>query len=102
MPIRFHEAARADVLDAVRFLESRSPGLGGRFWEELQSALAGIEASPLAATEILPGVRRRLLDKFRYGVVYLPAETAGILIVAVPHLSRRPFYWRRRLEERGY
>jgi hypothetical protein len=42
--------------------------------------------------KLKPGMRRRRLGRFPYGVIYgLDSDT--LVVVAVAHLHRRPRYW---------
>jgi len=47
---------------------------------------------PESAAEILPGIRKRVLRKFRCSLIFT-IEKDGLLILAVAHHSRRPGYW---------
>jgi len=42
-------------------------------------------------------IRRCCLNRFPYGLIYT-IENGDILVLAVPHLHRRPDYWRDRLK----
>jgi toxin ParE1/3/4 len=48
---------------------------------------------PSPWTELEPGIRRVLTQRFPYGVLY-PSEDSGAFILAVMHLSREPGYWK--------
>ena len=45
-----------------------------------------------AGTSILGGVRRRILRRFPYGLLYT-IKTDGVRLLAVMNLKRRPTYW---------
>ena len=47
---------------------------------------------PESAAEIMPGIRGRILRKFRYSLIYT-IERDSLLVLAVAHHSRRPGYW---------
>ena len=47
---------------------------------------------PEASQEIRPGIRKYVLRKFRYALIYA-LENDGLVILAVAHASRRPGYW---------
>ena len=97
--IRYHEAAEIELLSVVGYLEMRQKGLGRRFLAEIKNAESFIERFPHASEEIRPGIRKRLLRKFRYALIYV-LEQDEILILAVAHTSRRPGYWTDRVERR--
>lgn len=42
--------------------------------------------------EIEPGLRRSLLARFPYGLIYT-VEEQSVIVIAVAHLHREPRYW---------
>ncbi|AUX23813.1 uncharacterized protein SOCEGT47_043430 [Sorangium cellulosum] len=54
-----------------------------------------IAETPEQGPEIEPGIRRMLLQRFPYGLLYA-VEPERILVLTVMHLRRRPGYWRGR------
>ena len=91
-PVRYHQAAEDELLHEISYLELRAPGLGRRFFAEVRIAEGLIAKFPESAPEILPGIRKHVLRKFRYSLIY-SIEKDGFLILAVAHHSRRPGYW---------
>jgi len=96
MRIRFFEAAQQEVDDAVTWYNKREDELGFEFLDELDRAIHRIKSFPLASTEIEPGIRRCLLARFPYGLIYGIDEDL-IIVIAVSHLHRQPRYWIDRL-----
>ena len=92
MSVKYHEAAEEELLEEIGYLELRADGLGRRFFAEVRRAEDLIEQFPESAVEIMPGIRRCILRKFRYSLIYT-VEGDGLLILAVAHHSRRPGYW---------
>ncbi len=90
--LSYHEAAEEELLNEIGYLEFRSKGLGRRFLAEVQRAEGLIARFPEAAPEIRPGIRKRILHKFRYSIIY-SNEKDCMLVLAVAHHSRRPNYW---------
>jgi plasmid stabilization system protein ParE len=92
MKIRFLKTAQSEVDDAFSWYASQTHGLGTQFLDDLDRAVRRIVAFPFANTEIEEGLRRCLLTKFPYGIIYgIDSET--IIVVAVAHLHREPRYW---------
>ena len=89
--------ARIELLEAFRYYEGQKAGLGRSFAQEVNQAVKGIVAHPLACPKHLARTRRCRLHRFKYGIVYRVRETE-IRILAVMHLHRRPGYWRGRGE----
>ena len=99
MKIRFLRPAQSEVDDAFAWYDSQLYGLGMQFLDDLDHAIRRISAYPLSSIEIEKGLRRCLLSRFPYGVIYgIDSET--IIIVAVAHLHRMPQYWIDRLPEK--
>lgn len=90
--VRYHEAAEDELLHEIGYLELRANGLGRRFFAEVRRAEKLISQFPESAEEIRPGIRKRILQKFRYSLIYSIEEDI-LLILAVAHHSRRPGYW---------
>ena len=91
-PVRYHEAAEDELLHEIGYLELRANGLGRRFLTEVRRVEKLISQFPEATAEIRPGIRKRILRKFRYSLIY-STEKDALLILAVAHHSRRPGYW---------
>ena len=87
--------ARTDIETASFWYETRQPGLGIRFVNELDRLFERVEESPFQFPEIEGGVRRGLLRRFPYGVYFAP-EPERIVIIAVLHLHRHPETWKQR------
>jgi plasmid stabilization system protein ParE len=99
-PIRYHEAAEAELLDEIGYLELRAKGLGQRFLLEVKRAEGVIAEFPESCEEIRPGIRKTLVRKFRHSLIYT-IENNGLLILAVAHQSRRAGYWVNRADSRA-
>ncbi|MFY9269227.1 MAG: type II toxin-antitoxin system RelE/ParE family toxin [Candidatus Manganitrophaceae bacterium] len=91
----FHARAKQEILEATRYYNLESPGLGDIFLNEVERVLASILEHPEAAIVLRGKVRRKLLRKFPYGILYSVAPD-GIRILAVMNQKRRPFYWQGR------
>ncbi len=97
MNYAFHPEAEVEFLDAIGYYEERSPGLGLDFSAEVRAAIQRILAFPRAWQVLEGDIRRALVHRFPYGVLYAVEEN-HIWIVAVMGLHRQPEYWRKRLE----
>ena len=92
MRILFSPEARAEFDDAERYYEQQVPGLGKRFRGEIRAALKRLRHWPTAAPVERGDVRRLLLSRFPYKLLYA-VETDCIYIMAVAHQHRAPCYW---------
>ncbi len=94
----FHPAADAEITDAAQYYETRVPGLGADLLDEIERALSQISAHPEACQRVGNRVRRKLLWRFPYRLIYA-IYSDRIRVVAFAHQKRRPFYWRKRLQD---
>ena len=97
LSLEFHPDIYQEVREGYRWYESKSVGLGEDFLNELESAYKIILELPDTWPIISNSFRRYLLKRFPYGVIYKTSKDR-IFIVAVMHLSREPYYWRKRAE----
>jgi plasmid stabilization system protein ParE len=88
--------ARADIDEAFRWYESRSPGLGSEFVRAIDACVALIERYPESHAEVYRQTRRTLLRRFPYAVFYV-IQSETIEIVACFHVRRDPRRWRERM-----
>ena len=95
MRVRFHPLAQRELLRAARYYDTRRPGLGDEFLDEIHMVVGRITVSPEAIAPFDDALRARLLSRFPYALIYCMGSNAAI-IVAVAHNSRRQGYWRRR------
>lgn len=93
---RFLPEARRDLTSAVAYYDSEFPNLGQELAREARRVCMLISESPLAGAEVRPGIRRRLLRRFPYAILY-SRDSVGVLVIAVMHQRRRPDHWLRRV-----
>ena len=98
MTVRFLAIARQELDDAFDWYERQSSGLGYEFLDEIDRAVHRIKAYPDSCTELMSGVRRALVNRFPYGLIY-GQDADAIVIMAVAHLHREPRYWVDRAEK---
>lgn len=93
--IRFHDDARIELVEQVRYYEEASPGLGERFGSEIEIAVSRAGRIPLLGSIYKYGTRRVFPKKFPFSVIYLVREQE-VVILAIAHFRRKPAYWRNR------
>ena len=92
MKIEFSSIAYEEFKSAIEFYELQETGLGVRFKEEVDESFKRIIRYPEAWQKETRTTRRIFLKRFPYKIVYY-LETDKILIIAVAHTHRKPFYW---------
>jgi len=95
MSFFFHPEAEKELTEAIDYYEDIEPGLGYDFALEVYSAIRRSVDYPKAWAVLDGDVRRSLVKRFPYGILYAQAED-GILILAVMNLHREPGYWKKR------
>jgi plasmid stabilization system protein ParE len=88
--------ALADIDFAFAWYESREPGLGLQFAQEVDSALSFIKEQPDLFAAIHRDVRRAIINRFPYSVYYVHRRDE-VKVVAVMHSARHPRSWQRRV-----
>lgn len=94
--VEFHLDAQNEFIPAAQFYERQTEGLGLDFIATVQHAYERLPEFPKSGTPFGRRLRRVLVPKFPYGLLYR-VEPDRIYIIAVMHLHRRPGYWRSRL-----
>jgi plasmid stabilization system protein ParE len=98
---RIDRRATEEFDAATDWYEARRAGLGLEFIDSIETAVQQIlekpgVGGPVPGVDSKLSVRRLLLRKFPYAVVYVESDDE-ILIVAFSHGHRKPGYWRDRL-----
>jgi len=89
MRILFRPEARAEVLEAQVWYESRARGLGFEFARSVEAAVASAVHNPEAFILVAGNCRRVLLRRFPFSMVYR-VRGDELLVVAVFHHRRDP------------
>lgn len=92
MQIRLSQEACREYEEAWRYYEEQVPGLGEALKQDIRSALRRIGVWPLSSPTEKGDIRRVLLSRFPYKLLY-SVEPDHLYIIAVAHLHRKPDYW---------
>ena len=101
-PVSLSPEAVQELAEAASWYETRQPGLAIRFLQEIDQAQHAIQSRPLtfprlANTAVDLNIRRALLPRFPYALVFLELQTE-IRVLAIAHAKRHPDYWLNRLQ----
>ena len=81
----------------MAYFEQQQTGLGRRYLDAVESAIAKACASPKRhRVELAPDVRRIFVNGFPFAILYREVDDT-VQILAVPHYRRMPRYWLGRL-----
>jgi len=90
--VTFNELAERELNDAAQYYEHEQPGLGIAFIAEVRRCTEPLAEHPESGPIVLGPIRRRLCQRFPYGLLYTVAGSE-LRILAVMNLKRRPGYW---------
>lgn len=93
--VLFHPEAEIEFNEAISYYDEIEVELGDDFTDEVYSAVERIVAFPKAWPVLEGDIRRSLVRRFPYGILY-SEEPGGIYIISVMHLNRSPDYWKHR------
>lgn len=96
--LRVEVEALVELEEAAAWYEDKRPGLGTEFVEAIERTLLRVREMPASFVAIMkhPLVRRALVRKFPYAIVFIAHEDA-IHVLAYTHVKRRPLYWAHRI-----
>src|SRR6202140_1211948 len=92
----FNPLAARELGEAVEYYDEARRGLGEEFLHEVERAIAFLDQYPEAAPKVGREVRRLVLARFPYSVIYRHLDAGEIRILAIAHQKPRPRYWPRR------
>lgn len=96
MTLVYLPEAQEDVLEAVAYYHKCEEGLAAKFYHQLKVAENEILENPELWRPLGGGFRRKLLNRFSYGVVYHRIDQDTLEVVAVMHHRREPNTWKGR------
>jgi hypothetical protein len=93
---RFVSPANIELNETLKYYDHQLPGLGFRFFQEVNAAIERIRIMPEAWTKIGKRTRRCMLKGFPYAILYV-IERDEIIITALAHLHRKPDHYKDRI-----
>ncbi|HEX3661873.1 MAG TPA: type II toxin-antitoxin system RelE/ParE family toxin [Acidobacteriaceae bacterium] len=96
-PVTFTLAARAELTDAQDWYEREVPGLGRRFRAAVDVVIERMAANPRQFPVIHKHVRRALLRRFPYALMFVIEADETLTVLACFHGSRDPARWQKQM-----
>ena len=90
-------AALLDLAEAYAWYDEQRLGLGGEFIAEVHDVLAAVEETPLRYHVERGDVRKALVARFPYVVLFVVLPEL-ISVIAVFHVRRDPTIWHLRAD----
>jgi len=96
--ILFLEPAKFEMIESAEFYEQKSKGLGKSFLSSVRKATQIIKRDTLVwpIVDFEDQIRRYILKRFPYAILYRD-EIDKVIIIAVMHMHREPYYWKNRI-----
>lgn len=103
-PVVVDGAAAEELARSAAWYDREKPGLGSELTEAIETVLAALASGPLVSQPVGHGsnamIRRILVERFPYAVLFAETETAFV-VVAIAHLRRAPQFWHARVPKDG-
>jgi len=93
--VRFHRLAELELNEAAEYFDREYAGLGSALLSAVERCVQDILQFPESGTIVSPLLRRRLVRRFPYSVLYEP-KPGEVRVLAIMHAKRRPNYWANR------
>jgi plasmid stabilization system protein ParE len=93
--VEFHPEAETEFAHIVEFYSERRPRLAIEFARAVEEVVGFIRNNPDAGTPIRGVLRRWLVRRFPYSMIYREEEHR-LYVLALAHHRQGPGYWRKR------
>lgn len=95
-PVIFTPRARAELIDAQDWYENEAPGLGRHFRAAVDGTIQRMSANPRQFPFVHKSIRRALLRRFPYALLFAVEADETLTVIACFHGSRDPASWQER------
>ncbi len=97
MPVKIHELATKEFDEAIEWYELQSDGLGKRFKKSVIEQINKIKKNPEWYLIEAGNIYKAYIPKFLYKILFTIEDNKNIVIWAVAHMHRKPWYWQSRM-----
>ena len=98
MKVGIHDLAAKELFDAVNWYNQLQNGLGKRFQEKVVLQVGKIRKNPEWFPRESKEIFKVYIPKLPYKIFY-SVEDNSIIIWAIAHLHRKPWYWQLRISK---
>jgi plasmid stabilization system protein ParE len=92
MRIEYHPDLEKDLTEVRSYYNDRSPGLGDEFVDEFERQVLRIAAMPERWMIVRSDVRRALMKRFPYVILFRILGEDAVRITVLKHERRHPAY----------
>ena len=96
MRVKYLKLAKMEFDDTIKFYNTQQTNLGKYFQTDIKNSISRIKEFPYAYAETKHKVRRCVIHKFPYNILY-SIRNDKILIIAIANQHRKPDYWVNRI-----
>jgi len=97
LKIEIHDSASQEFDEAIEWYDFQSPGLGKRFKKMVATQMKKVQRNPGWFLKEDECIYKAYVPKFPYKVLFT-FDDEKIVIWAVAHMHRKPFYWQSRTD----
>ena len=97
MQVKIHELAAKEFNEAIEQYELQSKGLGTRFKKSVIKQVKKIKKSPNWFLKEYDNIYKAYIPKFPYRILFTTDNEDKIIIWAIAHMHRKPWYWQSRM-----
>ena len=90
MTVEYHPLTVSDLNNAVAYYNQQRAGLGVEFRSEAHAAVARVCANPTQHAVVEHGIRRCLVNRFPYAVLFRLINQDAIRVLVIRHHRRHP------------
>ena len=99
MKIKIHELASKEFDEAVKWYELQSKGLGKRFKKFVIEQIKKIKRNPNWYLIEVNNIYKAYVPKFPYKILFTIENNEIIVVWAIAHMHRKPWYWQKRFSK---
>lgn len=90
MKVEYHPQSISDLNSAREYYNRQRPGLGDEFRSEVYAGIERVSTNPFQYAIVERNIRRCLVHRFPYAVLFRQVDGSTILILTVRHQRRHP------------
>lgn len=97
MQVKIHELATKEFDEAIEWYELQSKGLGKRFKKSVIERIHKIKRNPDWFLIESDKIHKAYIPKFPYKILFTKESNKIIIIWAISHIHRKPWYWQKKI-----
>jgi plasmid stabilization system protein ParE len=91
--IIFHPLAQKELADVISYYQIRNKEIAVEFLNTVESSTNLLVRYPEIGSKVRGSIRRFIIPKFSYSLLYRLTDNQQIYILALAHHKQKPDYW---------